>query len=209
MAPRALICLDAQHLNKPNRPHDAGASADINGDGDVTWDEYEARFTREYFSRLRRRLEQRDFAVIDGFSGTYAERNRRADELGASLYIAGHMNAGGGDYGMVGVDWRAPRGGLSRFLAGRIADEWRARIPLGRVRVQDLRPRGWTLAGFNTIGRCVCPSLLWEPLFMDTPMHREMLNNEPERVLEAIAAGGEAAIVAAHGQGLFSHRSSA
>ena len=190
-----LIALDTQHQNKAHDPWDKGAAVDVDGDG---VDELEAELVSEYFDRLRHRLEARGIPVVDGFSGTYAERNAHADDLGASLYLAGHLNAGGGSYGLIGVDYRAPRGGTSRFVAGVLADAWRRHLGLGRVRIQEARPRGdlWLRNLFATIGGCVCPALCLEPLFLDG--HSHLFHPKTRvRTLDAIAAGLEEAVLAA------------
>lgn len=198
-----LIAIDVQHRNKAHDPWDRGAVFDLDGDGEIGRLDTEAEMATGYAACLRARLERRGIPSITGFSGTYRQRNRLADELGASLYIACHFNMGGGKYGLIGVDHRAPRGGTSRMVAGVLAQEWRARLQLGIVRVEEASPSSpqrWRRNLFATIGHCICPAITAEPLFLDG--HADKLSPEHRpHTLDAIAAGLEAAIVAAIDRG--------
>lgn len=200
-----LIAIDVQHRNKAHDPWDRGAAVDLDGDGVIGRHETEAELATIYAELLRERLEARRIPTVAGFSGTYQQRNDHADALGASLYIACHFNAGGGDYGLVGIDHRAPRGGTSRFVAGVLAEEWRVRLGLGRVRVEEGHPRRerWLRNLFATIGNCACPALTAEPLFLDGHAAKLSPEHQP-RTLDAIAAGLEAAVVAAVEHGYIS-----
>jgi len=198
-----LIALDTQHINKGADPWDRGAGFDLNDDGELALAELEATLVGRYMQLLRHRLEGHRIPVVDGFSGSYSQRNAQADKLGASLYIAGHLNAGGGNYGLVGVDYRAPRGGTSRFVAGHVATRWRQLLALPRVRIQETRPTGarWIRNLHATIGGCVCPALAAEPIFLDGHAHL-LAPQRQHRTLDAIAAGLEDAILAAIEAGL-------
>jgi len=197
------VGLDIQHRNKPINPGDRGSHADLNADGVIERAEFEDQVVADYMAITRSLLEARGIGVLDGFSGTYAQRNAAAGAMGCSLYLAGHVNAGGGDYGMVAHDYRAPRGGAARTLASLLSREWRRRLGLGRVRVEEATPYGAPHQQrlFACIGRAAPPALVLEPLFIDG--HAAMLT--PARrvgTLTAIADGIVAAIVEAQAQGL-------
>lgn len=188
------IGLDIHHRNKGRGSTDKGAAGDLDADGDIERDENEDAIVAEYFAATRPLLEAAGCEVIDGFSGSYPERHQHANRLGVGLYLAGHINAGGGDYGLIGVDHRSAPGSTSRKVAAQLQVEWSRRLGFS-VRVQDVRPGDWTAHAFNTIGGVHAGALCLEPLFIDG--HRHLL--APSRRAQTIAhiAHGIAAAVAA------------
>lgn len=166
--PPPLIALDPQHINKPSHPLDRGAAFDIDGDGVVRREEHEVDLVLQYVGATRRLLEHNRIPVIDGFSGAYSARNRHADDVGAGLYLACHMNAGGGSYGLVGVDHRSRAGSPARQVAQQLQVAWGELLGI-EVQIIELTPTGNRAQrnGFATIRRRRGPALLLEPLFMD------------------------------------------
>ncbi len=190
--PTTLIALDAQH-----------ASAGFADQGvDPKMAAREADLAQEYFAELRKSLELEGVRVIDGFSGSIDDRCDHACAAGASLYLAGHMNAGGGSYGVVGVDYRASQDGLARFVAHHIAQQWPELLGIPNVRIVEARPDGNSSQQrlYSLIKRSACPALVLEPLFVDGPRKLLHTRNRP-RTMRRIATGILAALQAAADQG--------
>lgn len=196
-----LVLLDRQHAGKRSRPGDMGAAADLDKDGRIeTW-EQEAHLTPLYAQACQRRLAAEGVATIlhdpagAGLQADYPERHRWAVATasrwaGPCLYGALHLNAGGGDYALVGHDPRS-RGG--RRAAEAIAAELEALPVISRARVVALE--GPWLRGLGTIrGIYAGPSnlsgVLLEPLFLDHPEHQAFMRADGlVQVGEAIARG--------------------
>jgi N-acetylmuramoyl-L-alanine amidase len=198
-----LVALDIGHRNKPARPRDRGAGRDLSGTGRIERHEWEDWIVAEYFALTRGLLEEQGVDVIDGFSGTYRQRNQWADEMRCDVYLAGHINAGGGIHGLVAHDHRAPRGGGARTLASFMADEWRRRLGLGRVRVVEAGPHGSPSEQrlFNLIRHVRAPALVLEPLFIDGHASR-LTDDVRQQTLMSVAEGIVAALLAVQARGL-------
>lgn len=166
-----LALLDVQHAGRPSRPGDLGAQG------------REVPYVRGYVSATRAALEACGVEVVVLEQGEYADRHAAARDLVASrqpdraLYVACHLNAGGGDYGLVLHD--------SRSRSGQRAAEtvaWR----LGQALCPPLRrvvtswtsaepsapyPRAWgCLRGIYQGPASLC-GILVEPLFLDQAAH--------------------------------------
>ena len=215
------VILDIQHAGKPTK-RDLGASHDIDGDGVVELWEHEAKLTPIYAEAAVRELEAAGHTVVMETSGSYSSRHKRAVKLAEKswdpvAYVACHLNAGGGDYGLVCWDYRS-RGGkrLSRLVGAELQLEFN-RDELRRVIVPDnsatapsvapddqaarrqwselprydgsvLWPRAWgTIKGIYR-GPEMLSGICFEPAFLDT--HADLINTT--RGLERI--GGALAI---------------
>ena len=106
-----MIYIDIQHIGKPNRPHDMGASF-----GDRP-EETEAYWTSLYAFYLEMRLKELGYPVMRLTDGSYQDRHDRVNQYERnrslatpSIYIAAHINAGGGDYACMFYDHRSSRG---------------------------------------------------------------------------------------------------
>lgn len=195
----ALVILDRQHVGHPGRAFaDVGAFGDFDHDGVSDVVEQEAVLTAEYGHACEVRLRELGHKVVVLSDGTYGARHARANEYAAStkeraVYVAMHLNAGGGDYGSVFYDHRSTWGVT---LAGEIADAFRAALvpPLARVLPRATAPTGdWVrpfpcIAGIFT-GRAV--AALVEPAFLDRPEHRALVAGREglDRVGRALADG--------------------
>ena len=179
-----VIYLDRQHSGKPGRRvGDRGATADLDGDGVKEVNDREAMLTPVYLLACEERLLEFGHAVIPISDGWYSDRHQRVNEYAGGfpkgtkqIYVAAHLNAGGGKYGAIFYDHRSRRG---PELAARIAKELRLVAPeLTDVRSIGATPDNWTRNAYATIGGVVQPvGLCVEPAFMDTPEHQDLLGS--------------------------------
>lgn len=162
---------------------DPGACLDATGDGD-TLDpgERERPTAWRYVEPAGTELLALGHQVLVVLTGTYRERLQSAERWRADLVVWCHLNAGGGDYGLVLVDARSPADSLSRRFAERFDVAAQEILPVAPVRVRDLRQgeRGYSLV------RTDLPVVVLEPLFLDTPGHQD-----------AVARGGLLLVAAA------------
>lgn len=190
-----LPFLDRQHSGKrgrgpgETRPEDLGAAADIDGDGIVEVWEREAHLTPVYGMECVRDLAQAGVGSVfwdpagSGIRNDYWERHRKAIELAETFagkvpYLALHMNAGGGSYGLIGYDPRSVKG---KELAEVVAEHFRSKVTVldGYCRVQALEGK-WSrglpcIDGVYAGPANICGVLL-EPLFIDNPHHQQYIN---------------------------------
>lgn len=196
------LILDIQHAGKPSRPGDLGASADLDGDGVVERDEHEARLTPLYAAACRAHAAQDGVKVLWIDGGEYPARHKMAVELAKSdpsrrwLYVACHLNAGGGNYGLVIADKRSAAG---RVAAGFVADALGKLPELSRtiVGTTDAEgsdwPRAWSTVRGIYDGPWNLSGICFEPCFMDQPAHRPLLTAEGlARIGEALYRGASA-----------------
>lgn len=172
----AVVVLDRQHVGVPSRRFaDAGAWADLDSDGQRDVHEQEALLTPRYILAAEERLRALGHDVVVISDGQYAERHARAKAYRGTVYVACHLNAGGGDYGLVCYDHRSTRG---RELAGLIASALGQQCPeLRRTIARAASETEWTNAY-----RCIAgvydgtpTGICYEPAFLDTPAHRPLL----------------------------------
>ncbi len=214
-----IAFLDIQHKGKPGK-NDLGAAHDLDGDGVIEACEHEANLTPIYAAEARRILEAAGVEVVMLERGAYSTRHRKAAELaeehgGPAAYVACHLNAGGGDYGLVCPDYRSAGGArlateVRRFLLKRCRPELRRVIngptaPTERpsssrhAEAWDrlprhggaLRwPRAWsTIAGIYD-GPANLSGVCFEPCFLDSPAHADLVTEQGlERIGSALAAG--------------------
>ena len=174
-----IAIFDIQHRGKPGRrAGEMGAGFDFDGDGVIEIHEQEAYLTPIYAGAASERLALAGEKVVFLEYGTYAERHAKAIQIARSTsepvaYIACHLNAGGGDYGIILHDDRSVNGHrLSKHLAAAL----RAGFPVPRVTTKGTAIAGtWkrahtTIAGIydgpeNLTGVC------YEPAFIDKHAH--------------------------------------
>lgn len=169
-----IVYIDRQHTGKPNRPSDRGAGVDVDGNGKIeTW-ENESHWTGYLAVMLESRLVlHEDIQVIPIQDGTYLARHSRVNEYSKmfkdekQVYLALHLNAGGGNYGSMFYHHDSQQG---RSLATYICEglgNYCSEIPT--FKAIPATSEDWTNHAFNTIkgvGRPV--AICCEPLFMDT-----------------------------------------
>lgn len=173
-----IVFIDRQHAGKPSKIDDRGAAVDINGDGDIASDEQEAHWTGFISLVLEQRLLQMGHKVIPISDGSYKARHARVNEYASRydepmVYLAMHLNAGGGHYGSFFYDARSSSG---HQLAEDLCDGMRSSIKTIRTfKSIECKASDWTKNAFNTIkgvGRPV--AICCEPIFIDT--HMDLLN---------------------------------
>jgi len=173
-----IVFIDRQHAGKPSKIDDRGAAVDINGDGDIASDEREAHWTGFISLVLEQRLLQMGHKVIPISDGSYKARHARVNEYAGRydepmVYLAMHLNAGGGHYGSFFYDARSSSG---HQLAEDLCDGMRSSIKTIRTfKSIECKSSDWTKNAFNTIkgvGRPV--AICCEPIFIDT--HMDLLN---------------------------------
>lgn len=211
------VIFDIQHVGRPDKPGDMGASFDLDGDGVRGEDgEREVDLVRLYVAEAMLHARTLGHTVTTLMSGTYGQRHQTAVRIAYSdptvqcVYLACHTNAGGGAYGLLRPDYRSPTGAR---LAERMADTLEALLPeLSKVRVEPLYPDsstaqragrdvsdagkvGWWTRGWSCIdGVYSGPSnlcgILVEPFFIDSAVHRGFTTREGcARVGRALVEG--------------------
>ena len=186
-----LVILDRQHGTKAAGSWHPGAADDLDGDGVVETHEQEARLTTGYIGPAVVRLYELGHEVIVLGLGNYSYRHSLANAQAALVrgarvaYVACHLNAGGGSYGLV-IYHDAGSHDLAQCLA----------VPLGaipalsRVVVADTTrfPRARsTVVGIDAEH---IASVCYEPAFLDQIEHRALLSSLGlERIGIALADG--------------------
>lgn len=201
----SLIVISRDHIGKPDRLDDRGAAADTDGDGIIGHDEREAYFTRWIAGFTEDALVALGHEVIPISDGTYAARHARANDYGADIYLALHLNAGAGNYSLVLYDYRSRRGrgdalaeAISRRLSGQavngkgLAHHGTLRRVIGESRrVLPTHPSDWRKNAHYTIKGLGAPvGICLESFFLDHEAHQELLTAENLQLVgEAIAHG--------------------
>jgi hypothetical protein len=180
------VFLDRQHFGKPSpNDKDRGVAVDLDGDGDV--DSQEALLTPRYIAACKAHLESLGHTVTLIDQGTYPDRHAQVCALAKALpaserpaaYVACHLNAGGGEYGLVVHDGRSSGG---KRMADRVRGALRAEFTpaeLATVRVEAGTPDDWTRNAYYTVkgiyaGPAHLAGICYEPVFVDT--HRGLLS---------------------------------
>lgn len=191
-----LVCLSRDHVGKPDKLKDTGASADLDHNGKVSVAEQEAILTAQYILAAEIRMRELGHDVIVISDGRYSDRHTRVNGYakvypGKVAYVACHLNAGGGAYGSCFFDERSKAGPL---LATAVANKLRAAFSeLASVKVFGAAPGGTWANAYATIsgvydGRAV--GVCFEPCFMDGPHATELLStNGLTRIGGALADG--------------------
>ena len=170
-----LAVLDIQHRGKPGRWSDRGA---------VAFGVEEVDLTHRYALAADKELRRLGWEAAVLADGHYADRWARADAYGARVYVACHVDGGGGDRGTVFFDARSARGPK---LAEAVADALREAVPWPVLP----RPTAPGDRAFNTIHGVRAVALCYEPGFVDCPNepHRALLVERAEALGAALARG--------------------
>lgn len=200
MRRRILALLDIQHRGRSAHPLDYGAAADLDRDGLVEDGEREAELTPFYAlacSDVLGRLDQRVLLIT---AGAYSDRHSAARALAAAwagpvVYLACHINAGGGTGAIVAHDERS-RGGAA--LARAIVSELGGLPGIARASARPVGARSpeaferrlhGCIGGIYEGPANLCGVTL-EPFFLDQLAHAPLATDEGlRRVGEAIARG--------------------
>jgi len=153
----------------------------------------EAIYTGYLSLMIEEKLLEHGVKVMPIGDGKYSERHNRVNEYSKKfpqdkqVYLALHLNAGGGDY--ASFFHMGSTGGAT--LASSICDKLREASLPGLVRClpKKASPNDWTKNAHYTIKGVKTPiALCCEPIFMDT--HRDLLTFEHlKTIAEAIASG--------------------
>lgn len=180
-----LVVLDRQHGFK-SATFDPGAVDEVDGTKDVV---AETELTRAYIAHACARLD--DLGVpwtVLGF-GPYGERHALASKAAWGVkrvaYIACHVNAGGGAYGLVKHDTRSSGG---RKLALALTSTLVPVSGLASVKALPLRSddRGWSCISGIYDSPSMCAAL-FEPYFIDHEAHAHL--REGKIIGRALADG--------------------
>lgn len=174
-----IVFIDRQHAGKPSKIDDRGASVDINKDGIKGNDELEAHWTGYIGLMLELKLLDMGFKVIPLSDGPYSERHARVNEYSKffpndkMVYLAMHLNAGGGSYGSFFFDQRSSSG---KALADDLCDGMKTAIKtIKEFKSIPCHSEDWTKNAYHTIKGVGKPvAICCEPIFMDS--HMDLLN---------------------------------
>jgi hypothetical protein len=173
-----IIFIDRQHSGQINKVKARGAVIDANDDGKITAEEMEAIWTGRLSIELEIKLLDLGFDVIPITDGKYSERHVRVNKYAEShpgpwVYLAMHLNAGGGNYGSYFYDYRSKQG---QQLATILAQHLKNEVPqLEKTKAIECNPTNWTKNAFYTIRNVARPvGICCEPFFIDT--HKSLLS---------------------------------
>lgn len=189
-----LVFLDRQHVGQISHLDSVGAIADVNHDGVLEIHEAEAMWTGAISLALELNLRNAGVKVMPITDGSYPERHARVNEYaarygGKCVYIALHLNAGGGGYGAMFYDHRSGNGAN---LADSIAEAMEHDLPeISTVKKIPATSADWTKNAYYTIKGVGSPvAICSEPLFIDNEEHQKLLNAAGiERLAQAMATG--------------------
>lgn len=192
------LYLDRQHFGKPHpKEDDRGVPVDRDGDGHA--ETTEADLTPRYIAAAKAAFEAAGHTVTLVPTGWYSTRHAWVCEDATRLtavqrpaaYIACHLNAGGGDYGLLVHDPRSTRGAaLAQQVSASLREAFSV-AELRRVVVSGDSAR-WSNAFATIKGIYAGPSWLsgicFEPVFVDH--HRPLLTDANlDRIGVALAEG--------------------
>jgi hypothetical protein len=188
-----IVILDRQHAGKPGKD-DRGASVEL--DGRTV---YEVDLTRAYIEAATAALMAEGHAVYVLEDGWYSARHARACEIAREnpderiAYVACHINAGGGSYGLVLHDARS-RGGHA--LAEAVADALGTdNAALDRTLVRAADHEGSWARAMTTIkgiysGPGNLSGICYEPFFIDSERNQALMTADGLRAVgNALAVG--------------------
>lgn len=184
-----IVFIDRQHVGKPDKPADRGASIEPFSFGLGL----EAMYTGYLSLMIEEKLLENGVKVIPVSDGKYPDRHKRVNEYSKrfknekQVYLALHLNSGGGDYSSFFHMGTQKGSDLASAICDKISD---ASLPgLVRCLPKKCSSEDWTKNAWHTIRGVGNPiAICCEPLFMDT--HRDLLNLESLRVIAcAISCG--------------------
>jgi len=162
-----LVFLDRQHVGKPNKWNDSGATDEAGN--------LEVMLTARYIYWAEVRLRQLGVDVCILSDGGYYERHKRVndytrDRERQACYVACHVNAGGGDYSVCFYDYRSTSAG--KDLAREISKAVKPIV--GTSKSMECSHFDWTRNAFATIKSVRPPAICFEPFFIDRFEHSHL-----------------------------------
>jgi N-acetylmuramoyl-L-alanine amidase len=182
-----LVILDRQHCGQQNRWKSCGA---VSPEGiQEIW------LTDKYIHHCEWRLRSLGIDVVVISDGRYSERHERANIYAQTdpntVFIACHINAGGGDYSAAFYDHRSSKG---ESLARCINDRLNARVEQfqnpRKTREVKAEPDNWTKNALYCIKGVAPVAICWEPFFIDCDNHKSLMTEEGLQVLGQCLADG-------------------
>jgi len=149
------VVLDVQHMGKVHKPFDRGASH-----GGYQ----EAYLALTYATIAFQELTRLGYEAFLSTSGTYGERHHWINKHGIDLYLACHLNAGGGRYSLVEYYYDAGR--QTREIAKIMADNFKTILGTSDGKVWKIPQDG---RGATCLQNTRPSALLLEPLFIEQP----------------------------------------
>lgn len=176
------------HAGRRSRLADRGVVATFGGE---RWEE--TAIVRRYTDRLDFHLRELGHSCILLSDGEYREQWARADGVGADVYLACHINAGGGNRGEFFFDHRSTAGAA---LASAIVEAAAKELPwpcFARNCQPDTNGKardGDYTEAYNCISGVKAVALCCEPGFIDGPHGARLIEPEiHDAIGEAIARG--------------------
>ena len=183
--PLIRVALDIGHKYKTSKPNDRGASS-----GDLI----EADIAETYVHLARRYLNgsRIEGVVLNVYIpspsgsilvGEYSERHKWANDHLIDLYIQAHVNAGGGSYAWMGHNGLGSAREVAKSLGGGLVDEFSPAIDRYVLSQLSSGERGWAC-----ISGVSCPAIVYEPCFLDNPIHAKGLSSDwMERIAKVLS----------------------
>jgi N-acetylmuramoyl-L-alanine amidase len=172
MASDLKVAVDVQHIYRPHKPNDRGSVYTLANGTKTT----EASAAVIYAAALSSYLAERGAQVLTNdptrgiLVGHYSSRNQSATMWGAHLYVACHLNAGGGSYAL--MEYMNPKAhGAAQAMGDSLTGVFSG-LGVCQLRVLSDSSRGavcvrWV--GSPTL------AVLCEPFFGDHPASQHML----------------------------------
>ncbi len=182
-----MIYFDVQHIGKPNKRKDMGASI-----GDLP-EQCEAYWTSLYAFFAEMKLRELGYEVMRLSDGSYPSRHSRVNNYHSyrddpGVYVSCHINAGQGNSAIAFYDYRSLRG---RDLSTSISNEMKQLAQISSSKSIACRPDDWTSNAFNTIKSIQKPvAICFEPFFIDNPLHQQLLSYENIKQVGELLADG-------------------
>lgn len=183
------VAVDVQHLYRTDRPHDQGTLYVLPDHTHIT----EGQAATVYAAALAGQLVEWGAETLTNdpargiLTGTYPERNRAADAWGAHVYLACHVNAGGGSYARAEAMASSPD---SMALATRVLGPLTNQVPVilaGTVAPLRRGDRGPICIDHFPLERA---AVILEPFFGDNPRNADLfLGPNLQRIGCCLAAG--------------------
>lgn len=186
------VILDRQHRGRASKPKDAGTAFNGNVEADLV-ERYIAVAVQEL-----RRLGHRVDVMLDG---EYGQRHVAAIAIAKVsaepvLYVACHVNAGGGRYALVEHDARSKGGAAAAAVVAReFASRLTPEVNTGKVVALSAADRGFSCIDGIYAGPANLSAVLFEPGFIDSSQHAGLWTTAGlSRIGVALAAAADAAI---------------
>ena len=180
------VAVDVQHLYRVNRPRDRGAVFRLADGSKIT----EAHAATLYAQALTQRFRDHGASVLTNdpvrgvLVGYYSTRNRAAGLWGAHVYLACHLNAGGGSYALCEAMSATIGVGLAKHVATGLAEACPG-IQFGRTATLHHGERGAVC--IERVPASTAAVLL-EPFFGDSLPHQYLFAaHQLVRIGETIA----------------------